>query len=172
MSTLITASGSDDLSAATGWGDVPPADRAAWSRYMLDYCPWFPGITMMLSFVAPGILAGGSGAPLPWKEYARSLHVAGFAPADYYLLCQELELRLVKGGLVEAEHGDLFEKWGNETPYWGFALLPSVAEIWLLHLRNGRSPRRAPDYILSKGNPPPMGRSVAPSGTLGDPIGD
>ncbi len=168
MTFLISASGSDDLNPSAGWGDVPEADRARWSRYMLDYTPWFPGITMMGSFVAPGILAGGSGAPKQWKEHARDLHELGYTPTDYYLFSQQLELRLVTGRLLEMEHRRYFAKWGTGNPRWGFIMQSDAAKVWLGHLRAGRSPRRAMDYTLTDGNPPPMGRTPNYTRSIGD----
>jgi len=168
--TLVGADGVDDLSPRDGWGDVPESERAAWARYMLDFTPWFPGITMM-TYVAPGIVGGGTAAPRAWKQLAARLHAAGFTPTDYYLLCQDLALRLEQGRLTEAAHGRFFDTWGSAWQ-WGFVPKADEWMPWPAHLRAGRSPRRATDYVLSGGNPEPLGRAVAPVGEQGAPIGD
>lgn len=171
MVTLITAdSDPDDLSPTNGWGDVPESDRPRWSRYMVDYAPWFPGVTMMLS-IAPGVLRGGTMVPRQWKDLARRLHDIGFTPTDYYLLCQDLELRLERQELTEAEHGRFFDRWGAGR-FWQFVPNADLWAPWPQHVRAGRSPRRATDYVLSDGAPRPMGYAVASVGTTGAPVGD
>lgn len=161
---------SDDLSPTDWWGDVPDADRSMWSRYMLDYCPWFPGVTMM-GLVAPGVLNGGTRAPRRWKQLAQRLVAVGFTPTDYYLLCQDLAIRLARDQITEERHGRLFDRWGTGR-FWGFEPNATAWSCWPLHIRAGRSPRRATDYVLSDGTPRPMGYRAAPPGALGTPIGD
>jgi len=171
MHSLIDAAGgSDDLSPTEGWGAVPEGDRPLWSRYMLDYMPWFPGVTMM-TFVAPGVLNGGTGAPLRWKRLAQRLHAVGFTPTDYYLLCQDLDVRRERGRLTEEAHGRFFDVWGRGR-FWGFEPRTELWAPWPAHVRAGRSPRRATDYVLSDGTPSPLGHHIAPQGTIGAPIGD
>lgn len=172
MAPLINvADGSaDDLSPTEGWGDVPPADRPLWSRYMLDYCPWFPGVTTMI-FVAPGVLSGGTRAPRPWKDLAQKFHVAGFTPVDYYLLCQDLDLRLERGSLSEEAHGRFFATWGRGRQ-WGFVPRVELWSEWPRHVRSGRSPRRATDYVLSDGSPEPLASHASAPGWQPIAIGD
>jgi len=172
MGSLISVEDgfADHLSLTEGWGDIPEQDRPLWSRYMLDYAPWFPGVAMM-TFVAPGLLNGGASAPRQWKALAIRLHAVGFTPTDYYLLCQDLGLRLARQQLTEAEHGRFFEKWGPGR-FWQFVPNVELWTPWPRHLRAGRSPKRATDYILSDGAPRPMGYRVAPAGTAGAAIGD
>lgn len=154
--TIIDPDGADDLSPSAGWGAIPPADRHAWARAMVDYCPWFPGPTMM-NLVAQPILAGGTNAPEKWKRVARELHAVGFSPQDYYALCQELTIRHLQKTLTRDEHADLFEDWHEDKPMWCPIPVASRWQTWPSHLRAGRTPRRATDYVLSGGKPAPLG---------------
>ena len=125
----------------------------------------------MSGAVAPSILGGRSGAPRLWKELAARLHDVGFSPTDYYLLCQDLDLRLKRGQLQEELHGQFFDQWGPGE-WWQFVPNADAWACWPLHVRSGKSPRRATDYVLSDGKPEPMGYAFAPTGTVGTPIGD
>ena len=80
----VADGGVEDFETTDGWGEVPEVDRPVWSRYMLDHCPWFPGATIM-SFIASGVVNGGSHVPEVWRETAAELHSAGFTPIQYYL---------------------------------------------------------------------------------------
>lgn len=154
---IVSADGTHDrLSPTEGWGDVPVESRAQWSRYMVDFTPWFPGVNAMVR-LAPGVLHGNTRAPRAWKQVARDLHAVGFTPTDYYLLCQDLDGLRKSGYLNPDDHGHLFTQWSTREPGWG--LIPDAAAWapWIEHVRAGRSPRRATSYILLGGPPPPMG---------------
>lgn len=149
----IAQGGTGTPDAPFDWGDVPEADRNDWSRYFLDFLPWFPGAAVM-AMLAPGVLAGGS---LPhFVRTARELHAVGFTPTDYYLLCQDLAARDARGTLDPEQHGHLFRSWRGATAQF-FVLDPAAWAQWTDLVRSGRSPRRATDHVLTGGNPPPMG---------------
>ena len=159
MSLIYVDSGADDnLDPADGWDDVPEADRPLWSRYMVDYMPWFPGAIIM-NYIAPGVMDGGTRAPQLWKDTARALHDAGFTPADYYLLAT-----LLKGHLGDKldvhRHAHLFELWPDKDRAGNFRLTPSAWKPWLERVRAGESPRRAVEHILTGGRPLAMGTLV------------
>lgn len=153
MHTRIPSTG-HDLSPREGWGDVPVADRPTWTRYMLDYPPLFPGAFIM-AMLAPGMLDGGTSALQPWKDLAQRLHAVGFTPTDYYLLCQDLALRIEEGAVTREEHDRFFDRWGDRV--WGHVPKVALWAAWPRLVRSGRSPRRATDYILSDGSPAPLG---------------
>ncbi|MGO1266874.1 MAG: hypothetical protein ACTMIY_09615 [Microbacterium gubbeenense] len=153
---VIGTEGTDELHPADGWGDVPVADRPLWSRYMVDHLPWFPGVTVMIH-MAPGVMHGNTRAPQIWKDAARALDAAGFAPADYYLLAELLKSQIER--LDVNRHAPLFELWptdGERRPR-TFRLNPVRWVPWLEKVHAGESPRRALDWILSDGHPAPMG---------------
>ena len=125
----------------------------------------------MSGAVAPSILGGRSGAPRLWKELAARLHDVGFSPTDYYLLCQDLDLRLKRGQLQQELHGQLFDPWGPGE-WWQLVPNADAWARWPLHVRSGKPPRRATGYVLRDGRPEPMGYACAPTGTVGTPIGD
>ncbi|MTE23213.1 hypothetical protein [Microbacterium sp. ZXX196] len=148
MSLIVVESGAaDELHPADGWGDVPAADRPLWSRYLADHLPWFPGVSAMARLV-PGVTNGGTRAPQLWKDTARSLHAAGFTPADYYLLAELLGSRI--DALDVTRHAPLFELWptdGDRRPR-TFRLNARRWTPWLEAVRAGESPRRALERIL------------------------
>lgn len=160
--TLITPSGSDFLHPVEGWGDVPEADRPLWSRYMVEYLPWFPGITSM-RYMAGGVMNGNTRAPKLWKETAQELHAAGFTPADYYLLSALLELE--SDLLDEERHAKLFIEWPKQITRRTrrFRLAVDQWVPWLEQVRAGESPADALEKILQGdklkpiGTPPSLG---------------
>ena len=159
MSLIYVDSGTDDnLDPADGWGDVPEADRPLWSRYMVDYMPWFPGAVIM-NYIAPGVMNGGTRAPQIWKDAARALHAAGFTPADYYLLATLVTGRF-RNELDVRRHARLFELWPDEKRASNFRFTPSAWKPWLEKVRAGESPSRAVEHILTGGRPPAMGTLV------------
>ena len=157
MSEFEAASGSiDELNSEDGWGDVPVTDRPLWSRYMVDHLPWFPGVIVMVH-LAPGVMNGGTRAPQVWKDTARSLHAAGFAPADYYLLAELIKDRI--DVLDVHRHAALFDLWptdGTRGPR-VFRLNAGRWLPWLEDVRAGESPRRALERILYDGELAPIG---------------
>lgn len=157
MSLINVESGeADGLHPVDGWGDVPVADRALWSGYMVDHLPWFPGVIVMCH-MAPGVMNGNTRAPRVWKDTARALHAVGFTPADYYLLSELLKSSIDE--LDVSRHARLFELWptsGERGPR-TFRLNPTRWAPWLEKVRAGESPRRALDWILSSGKPRAMG---------------
>lgn len=168
MSLIYVDSGErDELDPNDGWGGVPEADRALWSRYMVDHLPWFPGTTIM-AHMAPGVMNGNTRAPRVWKDTARALHAVGFTPHLYYLLAELLR----DAALDVHEHAHLFELWPTrERGPLQFRLTPSAWIPWLERVTNGESPRRALHHILAGGNPTPLGAYVRPDGlrrTIGD----
>lgn len=145
----------DGMTPSEGWGDVPVADRALWSRYMMDHLPWFPG-ALVMAHIAPGVMNGNTRAPQVWKDTARALHAVGFTPADYYLLAELLKGRL--DALDLHRHAVLFEQWptdGTRRPRI-FRLNPTRWVPWLTEVRAGESPRRAFERILADGHPAPI----------------
>ena len=140
----------------TDWGDVPEADRAAWSISFCDFAPWFPGITVM-GAIGGNALAGR--ALEPWVPHARALHAAGFTPTDYYLLCQDLDAWERTGKLTRAAHRHLFLQWREPSPYRFFVLDLTVWGRWPVLVREGLSPRRATTRVLAEGSGPssPLG---------------
>lgn len=161
MSLILVGSGkSDDLDPTDGWGDVPEADRPLWSRYMIDYLPWFPGVTVM-SFIAPGVVNGGTRAPRVWKDTARELHAAGFTPIQYYLLAELLKRVRERGELDEAIHAQFFKQWFTEShgPV-TFRLQPESWKPWLDRLKRAESPQRALQHILRGEELPPLGMLI------------
>ncbi|MGO2932498.1 hypothetical protein [Microbacterium sp.] len=165
MSISLVGSGAgaaDDLNPAEGWGEVPEADRPLWSRYMVDHCPWFPGVTVM-NFIAGGVMNGGTRAPKIWKDTAADLHRAGFTPMQYYLLAELLSGARKNGDLDESAHGHLFEQWFQGSPTF-FRLAAEAWKPWLERLERAESPRRALTHILSPGNVPPLGTLIYKTG--------
>ncbi|MBV0895154.1 hypothetical protein [Microbacterium sp. NC79] len=153
---VIGGQGADELHPVEGWGDVPVADRPLWSRYMVDHLPWFPGVTVMIH-VAPGVMNGNTRAPKIWKDTARGLHAVGFTPADYYLLVELITHRIDQ--LDVNRHAPLFELWptNDERRPRIFRLNPTRWVPWLEQVRAGESPSRAVDWVLTDGNPRPLG---------------
>ncbi|MGO3660906.1 hypothetical protein [Microbacterium gubbeenense] len=146
---------SDKLDPVEGWGDVPEADRPLWSRYLLDYMPWFPGPVIM-NYVAPGVTNGGTRAPHVWKDTARNLHAVGFTPADYYLLA--VLMKECFGTQLDVQrHAHLFELWPDAKRAGMFRFTPSAWKPWLEKVRAAESPRRAVQYMLTDGRPPALG---------------
>ena len=168
MSVIVVGSGeTDGLHPVDGWGDVPFFDRPLWSRYMVDHLPWFPGVTVMV-MIAPGVMNGNTRAPKVWKETAQALHAAGFFPVDYYLLAELIKSRLEL--LDESRHASLFEQWptdGKRHPRI-FRLNAMRWVPWLEKVRAGESPRRALEWMLSDGDPEPLGGLYSTGG--GAPI--
>lgn len=128
-----------------GWGDVPVADRPRWTRTFIDHLPWFPGVAMF-ALCPPGVTDGRASAPPIWKDAAKALHAAGFAPADYYLLAELLASRL---DLLDADrHSGLFELWPTDARFRSFRLRPARWVPWLEAVRAGESPRLALEGVL------------------------
>ena len=123
----------DNLHPVEGWGDVPETDRPLWSRYMVDHCPWFPGVGLM-NFVAAGVVNGGTRAPKIWKDAAIALHRAGFTPMHYYVLAQLLRDERTRGRLNEDAHGHLFEEW-FQAPFNSFRLYAPAWKPWVEGLK-------------------------------------
>lgn len=172
MSLIYVDSGNrDNLDPADGWGDVPEADRPLWSRYMVDHMPWFPGAVIM-NYIAPGVMNGGTRAPQIWKDTARALHAVGFTPVDYYLLATLVTVRgRFRDELDVQRHAHLFELWPDEKRVGNFRFIPSAWTPWLEKVRAGESPRRAVEYILTGGKPRAMGALITrgePTRTVGD----
>lgn len=167
MSLTIVGPGEpDELDPTDGWGDVPDEDRPLWSRYMLDHLPWFPGITVM-SFIAPGVVNGGTRAPRIWKDTARAVHAAGFTPIQYYLLAELLKEARERGDLNESAHGYLFEEWFTENrgPV-TFRLAPEAWRPWLDRLESAESPHRALQHMLRGEELPPIAMLISSSGEV------
>lgn len=157
--TMNAPTAGDPATPDESWGDVPEADRNTWSRYFLDYLPWFPGPVVM-SMLAPRVLEGGT-----FKQFARparELYEVGFTPTDYYLLCQDLHIRDARGVLDRERHGHLFREWRSEIVRF-FVLEAEEWREWPALVRAGRSPRRATEHVLTGGNPLPMGSLMAAS---------
>ena len=160
------ANGSHHRSASDGWGGVPEADRPLWSRYMLDHCPWFPGATIM-TFIADGIINGGTRAPQVWKETAQELHGAGFTPLRYFLLAELLSGARKKGELVQEAQGHLFKQWYQE-PFPAFQLEAQAWKPWLERLQQAQSPIRALSHMLHGAKRAPLGVLTGDVGQSGD----
>lgn len=158
MSLIYVETGAhDDLDPDDGWGDVPEADRPLWSRYMVDYMPWFPGAVIM-NYVAPGVMNGGTRAPQIWKDTAHALHAVGFTPADYYLLATLVRGRF-RTTLDVRRHAHLFELWPDEERVGNFRFTPSAWKPWLERVRAGESPMRAVGQVLTGARRPRWERS-------------
>lgn len=166
---VIGQDGADDLHPSEGWGDVPEADRPLWSRYMVDHCPWFPGVTVMLHLV-PGVMNGGTRAPKIWKDHAQALHAAGFTPAKWYLLAE-----LITGAKSQLDvhrHAPLFDLWPDpERRTSAFRINPVRWVPWLDQVRAGESPRRAHEWVLTDGDPEPFAGWVDPATGRIRPVG-
>ncbi|GAA1193740.1 MULTISPECIES: hypothetical protein [Brevibacterium] len=158
----VGASTSNHRKPSDGWGAVPEDDRPLWSRYMLDYCPWFPGATVM-TLIADGIVNGGTRAPQVWKETAQELHGAGFTPLRYFLLAELLSGARKKGELDEEAHGHLFKQWYQE-PCPAFRLEAQAWKPWLERLKQAQSPIRALSHMLHGAKQAPLGMVISLSG--------
>lgn len=158
----VGANGSHHRNSSDGWGVVPENDRPLWSRYMLDYCPWFPGATIM-TLISDGIINGGTRAPQVWKETAQELHSAGFTPIRYFLLAELLSGARKKGELDQEAHGHLFKQW-YQDPFPAFRLEAEAWKPWLERLKQAQSPIRALSHMLHGEKLSPMGMVVSYSG--------
>ncbi len=147
-----------------GWGEVPKADRAVWSRYLVDFCPWFPGASLM-TLIARGVIRGNDSIPQPWKDAAAELAGAGFTPLQYYLLAQLLSQKRRRGELNEADHGHLFKKWYEDVSP-AFQLDADAWTPWLERLNRAESPRRALDHMLRGSDLPPLGALLSSAGEV------
>lgn len=154
--------GTDDRHIARKWSDVPEADRPVWARYMLDYCPWFPGATIM-TLIASGVVGGGTHIPSQWQQVAVELHNAGFTPIQYFLLAELLSEARRRGDLDKASHGHLFKQWYGDY-YPDFRLDAEAWKPWLERLEQAQSPRRALEHMLHGPDLPPLGMVTYSSG--------
>ena len=166
----VADGGVEDFETTDGWGEVPEVDRPVWSRYMLDHCPWFPGATIV-SFIASGVVNGGSRVPEVWKETAAELHSGGFTPLQYYLLAQLLSDKRRRNELDEATHGHLFKQWYKEG-FPAFQLDAEAWKPWLERLVRAQSPRRALDHMLFGPDLPALGMVMSLSGGLARVVSD
>lgn len=154
----------DGRDPAEAWGEVPEADRYAWSRYMLDYCPLFPGASIM-TFIARGVVNGGDHVPQVWKETAAELHEAGFTPLYYYLLAQLLSEKHRRNELDEAAHGHLFKQWYGD-PFPDFRLDAKAWEPWVRRVVQSESPGRALQHMLHGTDLPALGMLISAEGSV------
>ena len=119
-------------------------------------------------WMAPGVMHGRTRAPRVWKADARAVHAAGFTPADYYLLAE-----LITGSIekLDAErHERLFTQWPKSYSrnLRVFRLQAEAWMPWLEKVRAGESPRRALEWVLTDGNPEPLGGFYQTNG--GEPM--
>lgn len=162
---FITSNGGPVSDSGRTWNDVPEHERLRWVRYMLDFPPYpFKG------FIARMVAGAASNgrydlAPADWVRLAADLTAAGFTPVDFYALSQELERRMETGQLTQAQHGEFFLRWGWDTHYVSFILDADAWAEWPRLVAEGRSPRRATEYVLTHGNPKPIASWIPEHGT-------
>lgn len=135
---------------------MPEADRPLWSRYMIDYCPSFPG-GMLMSAIDNSVKDITTRIPQVWKQTAAELHSAGFTPLRYYLLAELLADLRERNKLNQAAHGRLFRQWFKD-PVPAFQLKAEGWKPWLERLNRAESPSRALDYVLHDADVPRLGR--------------
>ncbi|MGI6879724.1 hypothetical protein [Microbacterium sp. gxy059] len=162
MSTTIPGDVPEQPDPDASWGDVPEADRPLWSRYLLDHLPRRNG-PLILSYIARGIVGGGTNAPDSWRQAARDLHAVGFTPLEYYLLCEILRSTRLRRELHPRDHAHLFELWPVDEPNRlpAYRLNAEAWRPWLEKVRAGASPKRAALRILHGDALPPLGGVVS-----------